>query len=1127
MIVGLILLAILTIGAVSASDTSDELAVSDESDIVGISLDDQLGDMGEGDVNIEVNDINTDESSSNFTTISLTEKAGNYVICTGEGDDTVELYREDLSVSERDYQVGEKFCFGVSLDDVNSYISANVDGKDNFYDVVDNGNVIRFVLEYQDTDFAVRSYQVNTEDNLIKFNEEGPGISIWVDEENSYTTDENSVDADERFANIATPEGTDGNVRVSISSGETSFFSKKLSEFNEEKVDGHDSGVVYYNISPKDVNFFNGLEDEAEIEIAVWNPDDDEEPIAYNKYQLAFNGDDSTFTLSGIREGDDADEDDLFAVNPDPINREDADAVVATVKGKSINKVSIKDTTTGVVLFDSEIEVPDEGYDIGLTALNLVNVNDKDIISFVYYYENDDGELENSTQYYAIKVTADSIQLFECDPVTILEFYSFYGDLTIGNHNEMGWLPDGKFFEIISPEIISEITVTVNGTGFSRTYTIDDMRDEFNLQGNYIYYRSGYSYFVMLNDEIKNSLPENEVLTFNYVCGDANITQKRIRYNNYVKKILTPDDIATLFTITVADGKLSDVNEVAVSIYPTFFANIQSIGVELDSGYFNVYVNNTVKQQVYLSDLCWGRLVNLDLTLADLEITEPSTYNIKVTHFPDYPGEIIDHAETEIIVQDVVYNNTNVAIDISGVNSDVVITLTAERDKAIVGADIVYSLNGGSEVDATTDENGKVNVAAPEGDVLVSVKYGDKEESKTLYFRVSTGMAISSAQNDVVITLTDAFGNRVSGVGITYRLNNGDKIDAATDANGQVIITPLEGTVKVIGSFAGTVAFKASSAVETLNLPVIPKETTLAIDQGNASAAVTLLCGESSVAGANVTYAVNDVESTGVTDENGTFKITNLTGEVALKVTYLGSDAYKASNATAAFNFTAADDNSTGDNGTGNNTSPGGNTEPGNNTNPDQNTTVVKTATVLTAPGFSMVYLNGDSLVIILKDVDGNAISGALVSVDFGNAVYNVTTDADGKALRSIRLAPKTYTATVTYAGNDTYAASTVTSKITVTKGNPALTAKAKTFKAKTATKKYTVTLKYKGKAANKVKLTLKIGSKTFKATTDANGKATFKITKVTTKKTYTCTVKSKANNLYKAVSKKVKIKIS
>ncbi|MBQ9160577.1 MAG: hypothetical protein IJ122_04550, partial [Methanobrevibacter sp.] len=97
MIVGLILLAILTIGAVSASDTSDELAVSDESDIVGISLDDQLGDMGEGDVNIEVNDINTDEPSSNFTTISLTEKAGNYVICTGEGDDTVELYREDLS----------------------------------------------------------------------------------------------------------------------------------------------------------------------------------------------------------------------------------------------------------------------------------------------------------------------------------------------------------------------------------------------------------------------------------------------------------------------------------------------------------------------------------------------------------------------------------------------------------------------------------------------------------------------------------------------------------------------------------------------------------------------------------------------------------------------------------------------------------------------------------------------------------------------------------------------------------------------------------------------------------------------------------------------------------------------
>lgn len=296
-------------------------------------------------------------------------------------------------------------------------------------------------------------------------------------------------------------------------------------------------------------------------------------------------------------------------------------------------------------------------------------------------------------------------------------------------------------------------------------------------------------------------------------------------------------------------------------------------------------------------------------------------------------GDTIYPSETEITSENVVFDNTNYTIDISSINSDVVITLTAD-DKAIAGADITYSLNGGSEVDATTDENGKVTVAAPEGNVLVNVKFANKEESKTLHFPVSTVITITNSTNNVIITLTDAVSNKV--------------------------------------------------------------------------------------AGARITYSSNGAERIGVTDENGTFTIIGLTGEVSIKVSYWGSDDYKPVNASAEFNFTSADNKT------------------------DENITLSKIATTLTAPGFSMVYQTSKSFVVTLKDADGNPISGASLTIDFGTVKYNVQTDANGKASCSISFVPKTYTATVTYAGNDTYAGSKTTAKVTVTKAKPKLIAGAK-----------------------------------------------------------------------------------
>jgi len=185
-------------------------------------------------------------------------------------------------------------------------------------------------------------------------------------------------------------------------------------------------------------------------------------------------------------------------------------------------------------------------------------------------------------------------------------------------------------------------------------------------------------------------------------------------------------------------------------------------------------------------------------------------------------------------------------------------------------------------------------------------------------------------------------------------------------------------------------------------------------------------------------------------------------------------------------------------------------------------------STKLTASKVTATYNINKNLIITLKDNNGKALANKKVTVKVGSISKTLTTNINGQvSLNVAKLVPKTYTATVKFAGDSSYTASTLKPKVVVKKAKVKLAAKAKTFKAKVKTKKYTVTLKNsKGKVLKKVKLTLKIGKKTYKAKTNSKGKATFKITKLTKKGKKTATVKFAGSKYYKALSKKVKITI-
>jgi predicted outer membrane repeat protein len=189
--------------------------------------------------------------------------------------------------------------------------------------------------------------------------------------------------------------------------------------------------------------------------------------------------------------------------------------------------------------------------------------------------------------------------------------------------------------------------------------------------------------------------------------------------------------------------------------------------------------------------------------------------------------------------------------------------------------------------------------------------------------------------------------------------------------------------------------------------------------------------------------------------------------------------------------------------------------------------TVNKVKTGLFADSIIATYNINKYLVITLKDSTGKALGGVKVTVNL-NGIKEYITDGNGQVKVATKgLAPKSYTAKITFNGDNNHEKSSMDVKVTVKKATPKLTAKKKTFKAKKKVKKYTVTLKDNtGKAIKKAKVTIKIGKKTYKTTTNSKGKAVFKIKKLTKKGIYKATVKFAGNSYYNKLTKKVKITI-
>lgn len=303
------------------------------------------------------------------------------------------------------------------------------------------------------------------------------------------------------------------------------------------------------------------------------------------------------------------------------------------------------------------------------------------------------------------------------------------------------------------------------------------------------------------------------------------------------------------------------------------------------------------------------------------------------------------------------------------------------------------------------------------------------------------------------------------------------------------LIAVANGTALVNVNFAGNDKYEAAIS-KVINVTVSLRNVGVSVNDADLDLVVKdtfKLIATTVPEGLNVSYSSTN-ESVGTVDSNGTVTAVG-TGKATIVVS-VGDDKVYAVNSTNV-------------------------------------TVTVKKATSITAADVSTTYKVNKNLVITLKDAKGKAIANAKVTVNL-NGAKTYTTDKNGQVKVSTKgLAPKAYTAKVTFNGNDDYAKSTKDVKVTVKKATPKLTAKKKTFKTSVKTKKYAIILKDNtGKAIKKAKVTLKVKGKTYKTTTNSKGKAVFKIKNLKKKGTFKATITYKGNKYYNKVSKKANIKV-
>ena len=256
------------------------------------------------------------------------------------------------------------------------------------------------------------------------------------------------------------------------------------------------------------------------------------------------------------------------------------------------------------------------------------------------------------------------------------------------------------------------------------------------------------------------------------------------------------------------------------------------------------------------------------------------------------------------------------------------------------------------------------------------------------------------------------------------------------------------------------------------------------------------------IAGATINYDMDGLSKSTATGSDGSFTIAGK-NKCVINIYYPGNSTFLASNTTVSLNFARL-------------------------------TTLIVGSTFTQ---YAIDYYAGERggyFNVELYDENLNVLANKPVIIGFNGKAYNSVTNELGWARLQINLrSAGSYTFAVGFLGDDDYTGAMEVYLIKVNKKPVIIKASSESYSASEKTKKYSVTLTTKAcsSADNKVYmeggkvLKLKIGGKTYTTKTNSKGIATFYLG-LTTKGTYTATIKFAGDTTYQTSTKNVRITI-
>ena len=159
------------------------------------------------------------------------------------------LFSENLNTTDRPYEMDEdgRYCFNFTYADVNNYIKENIDGANDFTDVVKDGYVVAFEVAYDDAEPYSEEYNAFIKpDGMILFDP-------VEDEDDDVYVDYGELEVimydgwkDDMFMDFMIRNDTSG--RIVINLNENEVFNKTLSDL-PGVIDVEDADFNHYYIT--------------------------------------------------------------------------------------------------------------------------------------------------------------------------------------------------------------------------------------------------------------------------------------------------------------------------------------------------------------------------------------------------------------------------------------------------------------------------------------------------------------------------------------------------------------------------------------------------------------------------------------------------------------------------------------------------------------------------------------------------------------------------------------------------------------------------------------------------------------------------------------------------------------